>query len=103
MCATTGVPELEWADLWAALQANYDAGRVVWVRTTAAVYEAMLGAVPPAWRVGLGFLAGDPWDHDAAGAAVYPAFTHRAGVYETCYLTLEPVMHFEVRVGAGAR
>ena len=84
---TTEPKPLEWAALWGEMGANYDAGRAAWVETTAAMYDAMLNAVPPTLHVSGGFLCGEAWNHNAAGEPVYAAFTRRAGRVTACYLT----------------
>ena len=88
MSTTTDGPGLEWEPLWDAMRADHAAGRVRWVRTTQAMYDAMLNVLPPAWWVAGGFLVGEPYRHDDEGRAVFAAFTRRADGYAACYLRL---------------
>ena len=76
---------LEWADLWAAM----DAEPTKWHPTTEAMYWAMLEALPPRAMGGGGFLVGEANNHNSKGEAVYACFIHHRTLdeYEARYMT----------------
>jgi hypothetical protein len=47
-----------------------------WVEVTEARYDEMLGMLPPAIMTGVGFLVGEPMDHNAQGQPRFSAFAH---------------------------
>ena len=66
----------EWAELWAAMDANPDA----WVETNEAMYWAMLECLPPRKMSSNAFLVGEPLRHNGRGA-VHACFLRVGGVY----------------------
>lgn len=76
--------ELEWADLWAAMDQSPE-----WIRTSESMYYKMLEALPPAAMGNGAFLVGEAADHNDNGEAVYACFvSHPSGEYEAKYMTL---------------
>ena len=73
---------IEWADLWAAMDADPDR----WFLTTETMFYAMLEAVPPQDMESGGFLVGEAHHHNAEGEAVYACFTSHAS-YQARYMT----------------
>jgi hypothetical protein len=45
-----------------------------WIETTEERYDEMLGVLPPEDMTGLGFLVGEPSDHNEQGRPRYAAF-----------------------------
>jgi hypothetical protein len=45
-----------------------------WKLITEERYDEMLGVLPPALQTGLGFLVGEPYDHDAQGRPRFTGF-----------------------------
>lgn len=74
---------LEWAALWGAMRASPER----WRRTSLAMFDEMLGAVPPAAMGGGTFLVGEPNHHTHEGEAVYACFYAHAGIVEARYMT----------------
>lgn len=52
-----------------------------WKPTTEAKYYEMLEVLPPAYWTGLGFLVGEPWDHNRHGQPRFEAFVEIKGEY----------------------
>ena len=45
-----------------------------WIETTEERYDEMLGVLPPAYWSSIGFLVGEPMDHNANGQPRFSAF-----------------------------
>ena len=73
----------EWSDLWNAMVAHPEN----WQPTTAAMYDEMLGVLPPQAMKHNAFLVGEPKTHNAEGFLVYACFRKVGGRYEAKYLT----------------
>jgi hypothetical protein len=73
MTAATETRPLEWSDLWAAMKA----APADWIATTDAMYDTMLGCVPPRAQRGGAFLVGEADSHNATNEAVYACFLRR--------------------------
>jgi hypothetical protein len=54
---------------------------ITWTKTTEDKYQEMLEILPPAAWTSLGFLVGEPWDHNAEGYARYEAYAEVNGKY----------------------
>jgi hypothetical protein len=52
---------------------------MAWKLTTETKYDEMLEILPPALWTGLGFLVGEPLDHDADGRPRFEAFIKVGG------------------------
>lgn len=77
---------LEWAPLWAAM----DAKPSEWIPTTEAMYWQMLECVPPRAQRAGAFLVGEANNSNADGYPVYACFKHEPGNrYFARNLTLE--------------
>lgn len=76
---------LEWAPLWAAM----DAKPLEWIPTTEAMYWEMLECVPPRAQRGGSFLVGEANNHNSDGKAVYSCFKQSGDNYFARNLTLE--------------
>lgn len=76
---------LEWAPLWAAM----DAKPLEWIPTTEAMYWHMLECVPPRAQRGGAFLVGEANNSNAEGKAVYSCFKQSGDNYFARNLTLE--------------
>lgn len=87
---------LEWQELWDAMEANPDA----WIPTTENMYWEMLEAVPPEKMIGRNFLVGEA-SHDKKGEAVYSCFTNSGDTYKAKNMTVAEFMreyvHFPAR------
>ena len=68
--------KLEWAELWAAMDESPEA----WIKTTEAMYWAMLECLPPRKMSQNAFLVGEPLRHNERGA-VHACFLRVGGVY----------------------
>jgi hypothetical protein len=79
---------LEWAELWAAMDANPDA----WIETTEAMYWEMLGAVPPRKMIGQNFLVGEALCDNSEGYPTYSCFTKFGDTYKAKNMTLKEFM-----------
>jgi len=77
--------KLEWAALWAAM----DALPEEWIPTTVAMYQHMLEIVPPRLDIGSRFLVGEPQRHNEQGKAVHACFRQVGKEYFARYMTVE--------------
>ena len=66
----TNTLPLEWAPLWAAM----DAQPTEWIPTTEDMFWEMLECVPPRAQIAGAFLVGEPLRHNAEGKAVHACF-----------------------------
>jgi len=78
-------PLLEWAQLWAAM----DAKPLEWMPTTEAMYWDMLECVPPRAQHRGAFLVGEPLRHNEQGQALHACFKQIGDKYFARNLTLE--------------
>ena len=76
---------LEWAPLWAAMDAQPEA----WIPTTEGMYWEMLECVPPRATLGAAFLVGEPLRHNAEGKDVHSCFKQSGSSYFARNLTVE--------------
>jgi hypothetical protein len=76
---------LEWADLWAAM----DAKPSEWIPTTEGMYWQMLEVLPPRAQRGRAFLVGEANNTNADGYPVYACFNKLGDDYFARNLTLE--------------
>ena len=79
---------LEWAELWAAMDANPDA----WIETTEAMYWEMLEVLPPRKMLGPNFMVGEPLRSNGKGEAVHACFTNFGDTYKARNMTLKEFM-----------
>ena len=79
---------LEWAELWAAMDANPDA----WIETTEAMYWEMLEVLPPRKMLGPNFMVGEPLRSNGKGEAVHACFTKFGDTYKAKNMTLKEFM-----------
>lgn len=79
---------LEWQELWDAMEANPDA----WIPTTEKMYWEMLVAVPPIKMLGRNFLVGEASHHNSEGEAVYSCFARFGDTCKAKYLTVDQFM-----------
>jgi hypothetical protein len=84
MNAATTTP-LEWADLWAAM----DAQPAEWIETTEAMYWQMLEVLPPRLMSSSHFMVGEPKTHNAEGHAVHACFWDRGGRFFAKHMTVQ--------------
>ena len=77
--------KLEWAALWAAMDALPDD----WIRTTDNMYQNMLECVPPRAQAGARFLVGEAKTHNAEGKAVHACFKKDGDSYFAKHMTVE--------------
>lgn len=77
--------KLEWAQLWAAMDALPDD----WIRTTDSMYQNMLEVLPPRAQAGARFLVGEAKTHNAEGKAVYACFKKDGDSYFAKHMTVE--------------
>jgi len=75
---------LEWADLWAAMDAQPDA----WIPTTEEMYWDMLEAVPPRCQTARAFLVGEARRHDSNGHAVHACFKQVGSEFFAKHMTV---------------
>lgn len=80
--------KLEWAELWAAMDARPDA----WIETTEAMYWDMLECVPPRAQVRDRFLVGEALRTNGEGKAVHSCFKEVGDRFFAKNMTVE---HFE--------
>ena len=73
----------EWKDLWDVMRHRPEN----WQPTTKAMYDEMLGALPPQAMNGDAFLVGEADHHNDDGIPVYACFKINGGHYEAKYLT----------------
>ena len=79
----------QWAALWSAMQANYNAKSGEWTETTEHMFHEMLNAVPPRATKRGAFLNGEEWTHDEDGNGIFSAFRELPGNrYAAKYMTL---------------
>lgn len=76
--------KLEWAQLWAAMDALPDD----WIQTTRDMYFQMLECVPPRAQVGGLFLVGEAKTHNAEGKAVHACFKEVCNKYFAKQMTI---------------
>ncbi len=76
---------LEWAALWAAMEASPDE----WIPTTERMYWQMLECVPPRAQSLGAFLVGEAQRHNEEGKAVHACFKQAGQAYSARYLTVE--------------
>lgn len=74
---------LEWAALWAAM----DARPAQWIETTEDMYWHMLECVPPRAMNGGRFLVGEASHHNGEGQSVYASFMRHEGKFFAKYET----------------
>jgi hypothetical protein len=77
--------KLEWADLWAAM----DAKPGDWIETTEEMFWDMLEAVPPRAHVGTRFLVGEPKTTNEEGKEVHACFKEEGGRFYAKHMTVE--------------
>lgn len=75
---------LEWADLWAAM----DADPAAWIETTEGMYWHMLEVLPPRCMKRDSFLVGEARRHNSEGNGVYACFKREAGRHFAKHLTV---------------
>ena len=89
---------LEWSELWAAMDAN----PAQWFDTTAEMFDAMLGCVPPRDMGAGGFIVGEAVRHNERDEAVYACFVSRGG-YQARYMTAREFAQWKaIRAGVAA-
>jgi uncharacterized protein YfaA (DUF2138 family) len=76
--------KLEWAPLWAAMDAQPEA----WVPTTEGMYGEMFERLPPRAMSGSAFLVGEPLRH-VEGKAVHACFKQVGNAFFARNLTVE--------------
>lgn len=74
---------LEWAPLWDAMRAD----PTRWQRTTQAMFDELLGAVPPFAMGGGGFLCGEAYTHRGGEAVSVALVRNNSGCWAK-YMTL---------------
>ena len=80
---------LEWADLWAAM----DAAPADWIETTERMFWNMLEVLPPRAQKRGRFLVGEARRHNAEGKGVYACFKQTGDRYFAKHLTVEEFSH----------
>ena len=65
-----------------------------WIETTEERYDEMLGVLPPAYWSSIGFLVGEPMDHNANGQPRFSAFVRIGKRY---FGAVEPLTIAEFR------
>lgn len=77
--------KLEWAPLWAAMDATPEA----WIPTTEDMFYEMLECVPPRAQERGRFLVGEPLRHNEEGKAVHACFKQSGNDFFARNLTIE--------------
>lgn len=77
--------KLEWAPLWAAMDATPEE----WIPTTEDMFYEMLECVPPRAQERRRFLAGEPLRHNEEGKAVHACFKQSGNDFFARNLTVE--------------
>lgn len=75
---------LEWAELWAAM----DAAPAEWIETTERMYFEMLECVPPRAMRHDSFLVGEPKTHNERGEAVHACFSRIGVTFHAKHMTV---------------
>jgi hypothetical protein len=81
----------DWQESRAAAQRT----PISWEQTTESEYHEMMGAVPPFCFASVGFLVGEPWDHDALNGR--PRYTGYRNTGRGYYKSSRPITKKEFR------